>query len=681
MDAAIIRAGLQCGRQRCPCCSPSGNVHCPAHDDQHPSLSVRDDGHGVPLVYCHSGCSQDAVIAALRERGLWTERRNGHEQPLRREWPAYHAETGEQSSVHVREDRPDGKHVWWEPKGVRTADLALYRSNMLARHPQRPAVVCEGEPAADALATMENALGVVAVGTVTGASGTPSDTALNPLVDRTVYLWPDNDDPGAKHMLRIAQRIVALGCSDARIVCWMDAPDKGDVADAVRAGVDVRALLDHAQRWQAAMPALASGAPRIIRLADVQPEQVRWLWPGYIPLGKLTLLAGDPGLGKSWVTLDLVARLTVGGLTPDNIHYISAGAALLLTAEDGLADTIRPRIESQGGDAERVHVLQGIPEHGGSERLPNLIDDVGRIEDAVVTTGASLVVIDPLNAFMGRTDGHVDAQVRRALTPLSRMAERTGAAVLVVMHLNQSRMTPGLYRVQGSIGFVGAARSVLAVAKEHGDPTRRVFAPIKTNLIGEMPALAFGITVEPALVWHGQVDADINELLAGPPVDAGGGARADAEDYLRQALADGPVPAKQVLREASEAGIAEKTLRRAKAGLGIRAVKQQVEGKRGAAGWLWELPNEIQVPNSITAVPGHLNLNGHHAVEDASQDSGGQPVSGRELGRLGAPDEPDNEVALGAQLASGVVKALRCGLNGKQCTICLGIPCKGSVPS
>ena len=236
-----IRNALQCGRAGCPCAAPNGKLHCPAHSDADPSLTVRESG-GRVLVRCHAGCDQEAVIEALKERGLWPMPGQPL-PPLRRSWRAYDAETGELRGEHVREDTPRGKRVWWEPKGIKTASLALYRAEVLALHPDRPAVLCEGEVAADALASIEEALGIVAMGTVTGASSTPGPAALGALAGRDVYLWKDADDPGERHMARIAERLEQLGIT-ALGVDWPEAPPKGDAADAIAAGVDVRELLE-----------------------------------------------------------------------------------------------------------------------------------------------------------------------------------------------------------------------------------------------------------------------------------------------------------------------------------------------------------------------------------------------------------------------------------------------------
>ena len=346
--------------------------------------------------------------------------------------------------------------------------------------------------------------------------------------------------------------------------------------------------------------------PRVVRLGDVAPEPVHWLWDGYVARGKVNLVAGDPGVGKSWATLDLAARVTVGGETPDRQHIMEQGAVVLLTAEDGLADTVRPRIDVQGGDAGMVHVLEGIIDVDGHDRLPTLVEDIHHIEQVVTSTEAHLVIVDPLNAYIGRTDSHNDAQIRRALTPLAKMAERTGAAVLVVMHLNQATLQPALYRVQGSIGYVGAARSVLLVVRDKTDPDMRVIVPIKSNLSAAMPAVAFTITEEPALAWHGAVEVDIAELLA-MTAPEGHGAREEAKRFLAEVLVDGPVPQQDVLKEARECGISDATLRRATKDMNVQSARIGKAGKQGGGHWVWNLPESLDDQDALCGESEHLN--------------------------------------------------------------------------
>jgi hypothetical protein len=231
------------------------SCRCPLHDDRHASLSLGLGEGGRLLARCHAGCDQREVFRAVvdrsRELGLLAApARTGRPKAVkaavpaprpkaayaasagaratkqRHTWPAHDAATGGHVADHVREDTASGKRVWWSKRDVKVADLALYRAARLAEQPDRPAVVCEGEVATDALAALEDRLGIVALGTQTGAAGTPGDAALEPLRGRTVFLWPDNDDPGHAHMERIARRLTELDVEDA--------PPKGDAAERGR---------------------------------------------------------------------------------------------------------------------------------------------------------------------------------------------------------------------------------------------------------------------------------------------------------------------------------------------------------------------------------------------------------------------------------------------------------------
>ena len=222
MDRAnLLKDALKCGRNGCSCQRTNGTkgkVHCPAHDDGNPSLSVTEKD-GKILVKCHAGCSQDAVIEELRNRELWPD--SGRDGPKRSN---VDKETryeicdveGNVMAVHVRVDTANGKGMWWERPGgikglgkLKVSDLPLYGTETLSKlNDGAQVVVTEGEKSADAL----RSVGIAAVGTATGASDTPGDAALAPLVRLSVRLWADNDDTGRQHMSRIAARLNALGC-------------------------------------------------------------------------------------------------------------------------------------------------------------------------------------------------------------------------------------------------------------------------------------------------------------------------------------------------------------------------------------------------------------------------------------------------------------------------------------
>jgi hypothetical protein len=346
-------------------------------------------------------------------------------------------------------------------------------------------------------------------------------------------------------------------------------------------------------------PAGAHGEPELTPeigtpLSSVQPERVEWLWPGRIPRGKLSLLDGDPGLGKSVLTMDLAARVSSGQSMPweprEPGEDRDPAGVVLLTAEDGLADTVVPRLKAAGADLDRVRALETVPDK--PPRPPQLPEDCDWIGEAVKQVEAALVIIDPLMAYLaGGVNSHRDQDVRRALLPLAQLAQRTGAAVLVVRHLNKAMGGNPLYRGGGSIGIIGAARSGLLVARDPDNPDRRVLASTKCNLAKLPASLSFDLSAADngglRVGWIGESAHTAETLLTAPIDGEDRGAVAQAVEVLRSILADGPRPVKEVQREARKAGVSEVTLRRAKALLSIRSDRIGF-GSDGV--WCWSLP-------------------------------------------------------------------------------------------
>ncbi len=325
-------------------------------------------------------------------------------------------------------------------------------------------------------------------------------------------------------------------------------------------------------------------------LSEVQPERLEWLWRGRVPLGKLTVLDGDPGLGKSAVTLDVAARVSAGRELPDGERRGPAGV-VLLSAEDGLADTIRPRLDAAGADTERIVALSTVGEGSANERTLCVPKDLRLIERAVERVGAALVIVDPLMAFLGgKTDSHKDQDVRRALAPLAALAERTRAAVLIVRHLNKTAGGNTLYRGGGSIGIIGAARSGLVVAQDPEDPERRILAANKHNLSRAAQSLVFGLETAPngaaRVVWGGTSGLSAGDILKEPTDPEQRSALTEAKDFLLKELADGPVAAERVKKDARGADVSGRTLKRAKRALGVGSEKD------GDGPWSWVLPDK-----------------------------------------------------------------------------------------
>ena len=321
---------------------------------------------------------------------------------------------------------------------------------------------------------------------------------------------------------------------------------------------------------------------------EVEPEPVRWLWSGRIPLGKLASLDGDPGLGKSTLTLDIAARVTTGRQMPDGADGLTDPAGVvLLSCEDDLADTVRPRLDAAEADVSRIVHLSGVKDAEGT-RLPT-IANLPALQQAIDAVDARLVVIDPPMAHLpSGADSHRDQDIRNSLAPLMEFAARTKVAVLIVRHLNKSSGGTPLYR---GGGIIAAVRSGLLVGRDPDEEDKCVLAQTKANLAEPMTSLSYAVVEQNnvgRIVWHGDSEHDAAALLK-HPAHSKRSAVKKAESFLLDILAAGPVATKDVEREAEEAGIAKATLRRAKQNLEIKARKLGQPGSSGQA-WQWVLP-------------------------------------------------------------------------------------------
>jgi len=338
------------------------------------------------------------------------------------------------------------------------------------------------------------------------------------------------------------------------------------------------------------------------RVSDIQAKPIRWLWQGRIARGKVSMLAGNPGLGKSQVTVSMAAVVSTGSTWPVDRTRCEPGNVIFLSAEDDPADTIRPRLEAAGADLSRVFILDAVIEGyradgGEMVRAFNLKADFGRLGALLAKIGdVALIVIDPITAYLGDADSHKNAEIRALLSPLSDLAAKHGAAVMCVSHLNKSGGGEALLRVTGSMAFVAAARSAWLVAKDPENETRRLFLPLKNNIGNDQSGLAFavqsarvksaaGLIETSRVMWEAEavtVTADEAMALQGDPEERS--AIDDAREFLAGLLVDGPVQAGQIREDAKEAGLNWRTVQRAADRLGVVRHK---DGMRG--GWLWAL--------------------------------------------------------------------------------------------
>lgn len=264
------------------------------------------------------------------------------------------------------------------------------------------------------------------------------------------------------------------------------------------------------------------------RLADVEPEPVSWLWPGRLPLGKLVTLDGDPGLGKSTLATDIGARTTTGADWPDGSVCGYPGAVLVMSAEDGLADTVRPRFDAAGADVSKVYAIEGVPvitEDGTRVLRPPTMADITGLEEGITATGARLLTIDVVMAYLPTgVDAHKDQDVRRVLSALATLADKTRCTVLMLRHLNKAPGRDPLYRGGGSIGIVGAARAGLLVARDPGDENLRILASVKSNLGPAAGSLSYRLLDAPEhgcarIEWQGTSNHTAHTVLAEPHRD------------------------------------------------------------------------------------------------------------------------------------------------------------------
>ena len=338
------------------------------------------------------------------------------------------------------------------------------------------------------------------------------------------------------------------------------------------------------------------------KLSEVTPERVQWLWPGWLPIGKVVILDGDPSVGKSTLTADWAARVSTGTPWPDGSECLE-GDVLLLSAEDGLADTIRPRLDAAGGDPSRIHALESVSyeaQDGSTRARAFNLSDVTALERTVSEHLPRLVLIDVLMAYLpGQVDSHKDQDVRTVLGELARIADRYGCCIVALRHMNKSGGSKAMYRGAGSIGIVGAARVGMLAGHDPTDETgeRRVLAVFKSNLAAIPGALTYRLADAPEhgcarIEWTGSSTLKADGLLAAQAEDADELREIDAWllDYLERS--GGEAKARDVINDGKTAGFTEDAIKRARRRLRIRTERNGF-GKGSVVAWSIGAPIEV----------------------------------------------------------------------------------------
>jgi putative DNA primase/helicase len=451
-----------------------------------------------------------------------------------------------------------------------------------------------------------------------GGTGDGLPDGVEPyLKDRHIVILADNDEPGRKHAEDKATLAHAAGAISIRVIHFLELRDKGDVSDFIAAGGTAEQLYTHieaAPEWVPPHSDQVGHAPALVmqRACDIEAKPIEWLWQGRIAIGKQTMLAGEPGLGKSQLSAFLAATVTTGGHWPNGEGRAELGSVFVLSAEDDAADTIIPRLMAAGTELSRVHIVSAVrtDDHKG-RRLFNLQSDLATLENAIAQVGdVRLVIIDPVSSYLGKVDSHKNAEVRTVLEPIGEMASRLRVAVVAVTHFSKGVGSSANHRIIGSIAFVAAARAAFIVSRDPDDENRRIFVPSKNNLGPDRDGLAFRIEtrivgqgiIAPAVSWDSEpVTRTADEILSAVAKTGhyqNQSAVDETGDWLRELLADGPLPAKQVRSEGDAAGHSWATIKRAKKVLGVEAFREG--GVAEAGRWLWRLPAADSLRGSTT---------------------------------------------------------------------------------
>ena len=312
---------------------------------------------------------------------------------------------------------------------------------------------------------------------------------------------------------------------------------------------------------------------QMIKMSEIQSQEVSWLWYPFIPYGKLTIIQGDPGDGKTTLVLNIAAWLSKGEGLDSEMKLSEPVNVIYQSAEDGLADTVKPRLELAGADCERILVIDE------KEKSLSMVDE--RLEKAIVQTKARMLILDPIQAYLGGGMDMNRANEARDMTKkLGALAEKYQCAIILIGHMNKAAGNKAAYRGMGSIDFFAVARSVLLVGRVEGEPNIRAVVQIKNNLAAFGHPKAFALS-EDGFQWLGDYEITADEVLGGIAPKAN--KMEQAKRLLRElALTTDAIQSNEIFDMADEKGISKRTLENAKRELGIRARKINNS-------WYWEL--------------------------------------------------------------------------------------------
>ena len=555
-------------------------------DGQHDHKSVANAIGFDTLTYSKNGTSQGKPII-VKTYDYTDEGGNLLYQVVR-----YVPKDFKQRRPVVEHPRNDVDSDWkWNLEDV---PRVLYRLQWVKNsiRAEQPVIINEGEKDAD---TVFDKTGITATTNAGGAchwvkkDAVGKDTSVgyeDQLMGADVFICGDTDAKGIAHVAQVSRllqgkanrvRIITLPSTVKDITEWFE---KSGTAEAF-----LKLMDDAIEATPDSLP--DDGKVKLIRLSDVRPEKVEYLAKPHLPLGKLSLLEGDPGDGKSAVAMAFATPVTLGSRLPFCAEPVRQGNVLYMSAEDGIADTIVPRLIDMGADRDHIFA---------PDRLFTL-DDEGLLvlEMFVGECKPTLVVIDPIMAYLSlEIDVHKANHVRHVMARLAHIAERYHVTILGIRHLTKSPSTKGIYRGIGSIDFTAAARSVM-LAGQDAETGEYALCHTKSNLALKADPVGYKLGDNGAGVlrfeWLAETHVTQDKILAG---DERRGKSSEAKDFLLDVLQDGELPESEIEQHADEAGIKRGTLQGAKRKLGIKSRKESVAGgKHGEGKWYWRLPEKV----------------------------------------------------------------------------------------
>lgn len=553
------------------------------------------------------------------------QRRDGLLIPIHNVW-------GKVGSYQLKPDKPrvkDGKPVKYET--IPGQPLCIDAPKRVLRYlgdPMYPLWITEGAKKVDAGLTMDlgAVIGLQGVYGWRGTNEAGGKTALADweaiaLNDRPVILAFDSDCMTKPEVRGALDRLAAFLQSRGADLRYLILPPLEDGAkcgldDFLARGNSAETLRDHIVT---SLPAMElDDELELVRGTEVRAEEIDWIWKGWIPRRMLTILGGFGGDGKSTLMASLIAKLTTGATMPDG-ETAPPMNVLMLSAEDDPSYAIKPRLDVHGADPTRYFLVKGTKHRDGKKRWLDMRRDIELMERAIRRHDIGLVVVDPLSSYLPASDRNSEGDIRDALQPLQGLMERTGVAVVAIMHVGKAAdgRRPS-QRLLGSTAFTALARSVLMVAdlpedqQPEGIETEgkvKVVEVVKANYAMPPRPRLFRRPIDGAIQWLGESALTVEECYqptrrkgAHGPVAAD---RGMAESLLKELLKGGSVPAVEVLKEGKAYGISEMTVRRAKQALGVEAIRI---GYGGA--WHWRLPDKtpdtVDGQVALPAQSGHL---------------------------------------------------------------------------